>query len=527
MNKRGRRVVDIARYFHHLDNDATIAALERRVENGDSIFDNVDAGVWFRDCHTEVDQPVQGTVEGVIPSWIDGVLIRNGPGSWNVGEESFDHLFDCSGLLHRFKISSGLVTYQCKFIKSESYIKNHAARRIVVTGFGTRFVPDPCASIFQRIATLFKPGSDNTLVSVYPIQDQVYALGDSNYMHRIDPATLDTLEKIDLARDVTILHQTSHPLTTSAGETFNLGVTLRPTGPRYCILQLNDVADHRVKLVTSVPVRWKFHPGYMHTFAMTPHYFIIVEQPLSISVPRLIKNSVTNRPLATCLKFFEKQSTIFHVLDKTTGSVVHRFQADSFFYLHIINAYEDTNDGIVVDICCYRNPAMLDCMYREALKNIHSTPRYAQMFRARPLRFHLDLASPRTAPTGKVRPSVICDVGCETPRINGQHQGRSYTYFYAISADIDRDNPGTLIKVNVQNNTCKSWSQKDVYPSEPVFVATPNAMKEDEGVLLSVLLWSHHPTRVSLLVLNARTMQELGRVNFTTSTPVPKCLHGC
>ncbi|XP_008476295.1 carotenoid isomerooxygenase [Diaphorina citri] len=479
MNKRGRQVVDIARYFHHLDNDATIAALERRVENGDSIFDNVDAGVWFRDCHTEVDQPVQGTVEGVIPSWIDGVLIRNGPGSWNVGEESFDHLFDCSGLLHRFKISSGLVTYQCKFIKSESYIKNHAARRIVVTGFGTRFVPDPCASIFQRIATLFKPGSDNTLVSVYPIQDQVYALGDSNYMHRIDPATLDTLEKMDLARDVTILHQTSHPLTTSDGETFNLGVTLRPTGPRYCILQLNDVADHRVKLVTSVPVRWKFHPGYMHTFAMTPHYFIIVEQPLSISVPRLIKNSVTNRPLATCLKFFEKQSTIFHVLDKTTGSV-----------------------------------------------NIHSTPRYAQMFRARPLRFRLDLASPRTAPTGKVRPSVICDVGCETPRMNGQHQGRPYTYFYAISADIDRDNPGTLIKVNVQNNTCKSWSQKDVYPSEPVFVATPNAVKEDEGVLLSVLLWSHHPTRVSLLVLNARTMQELGRVNFTTPTPVPKCLHG-
>lgn len=77
-----------------------------------------------------------------------------------------------------------------------------------------------------------------------------------------------------------------------------------------------SVADHRVKLVTSVPVRWKFHPGYMHTFAMTPHYFIIVEQPLSISVPRLIKNSVTNRPLATCLKFFEKQSVSLEVLGR-------------------------------------------------------------------------------------------------------------------------------------------------------------------------------------------------------------------
>ena len=41
--------------------------------------------------------------------------------------------------------------------------------------------------------------------------------------------------------------------------------------------------------------------------------------------------------------------------------------ADAFFFLHTINAYEDDNH-LVLDICCYKNAKMLDCMYIEALQ---------------------------------------------------------------------------------------------------------------------------------------------------------------
>jgi len=41
--------------------------------------------------------------------------------------------------------------------------------------------------------------------------------------------------------------------------------------------------------------------------------------------------------------------------------------ADAFFFLHTINAYEDDNH-VVVDICCYKNAKMLDCMYIDALQ---------------------------------------------------------------------------------------------------------------------------------------------------------------
>lgn len=44
-----------------------------------------------------------------------------------------------------------------------------------------------------------------------------------------------------------------------------------------------------------------------------------------------------------------------------------------------------------------------------------------------------------------VKPELLCDVGCETPRINvDSHLGKEYRYFYAISCDMDLDNPGTV-----------------------------------------------------------------------------------
>lgn len=39
----------------------------------------------------------------------------------------------------------------------------------------------------------------------------------------------------------------------------------------------------------------------------------------------------------------------------------------------------------------------------------------------------------------------------------------------------------------------KVWCQPGLYPSEPVFVPSPNAKEEDDGVILTVVL---KPTKV-------------------------------
>lgn len=39
-----------------------------------------------------------------------------------------------------------------------------------------------------------------------------------------------------------------------------------------------------------------------------------------------------------------------------------------------------------------------------------------------------------------------------------------------------------------ENDHPQVWYQKGFYPSEPVFVPSPDAVEEDDGVILSVVL---------------------------------------
>lgn len=74
------------------------------------------------------------------------------------------------------------------------------------------------------------------------------------------------------------------------------------------------------------------------------------------------------------------------------------------------------------------------------------------------------------------KPEILCDLGCETPRINyGKHLGVKYRYFYAISSDVDAENPGTLIKVDTNTKTYRTWCEANCYPSEPIFDPSPDS----------------------------------------------------
>lgn len=118
---------------------------------------------------------------------------------------------------------------------------------------------------------------------------------------------------------------------------------------------------------------------------------------------------------------------------------------------------------------------------------MQQNPNYAKMFRGRPARFVLPLkpdpmevdinknlvnlknssAKAYYLPTGDILvvPERICNLGCETPRINYENYlgrmkqhlrnlveklfsvfilGKPYRYFYAISSDVDSFNPGTV-----------------------------------------------------------------------------------
>jgi hypothetical protein len=67
----------------------------------------------------------------------------------------------------------------------------------------------------------------------------------------------------------------------------------------------------QASIICSIPARWPLHPAYMHTFGITDNYFVIVEQPLSVSVPAVIKSHFLNEPLIANLKWYQDQQVSY------------------------------------------------------------------------------------------------------------------------------------------------------------------------------------------------------------------------
>jgi carotenoid isomerooxygenase len=93
---------------------------------------------WMRTCENEILKPIQPvSVTGQVPDWVSGSLLRNGGGLMKIGPDEFKHIFDSLSLMHRYEINGGKVTYQRRFLQSQAFQKDMAAKRIVVSEFGT------------------------------------------------------------------------------------------------------------------------------------------------------------------------------------------------------------------------------------------------------------------------------------------------------------------------------------------------------------------------------------------------------
>ncbi|XP_046962607.1 carotenoid isomerooxygenase-like [Vanessa cardui] len=498
------------------------------MSQSDNLSSKYDMTTWLRCCEEEVKEPLEGKIKGEIPSWLTGTLIRNGPGTVRIGSMEYEHVFDGSSYLHSFAINKGKVTYQGRFLNSEAYKKNKKANRIVITEFGTKSVPDPCHTIFDRISLFFDPLSyitDNAGVSIHPFGDQVYAMTEVPTVFKINKTSLETMERKTLLYSLIVCH-TAHPHVMPNGDVFNVGVQLVKGFLKHVIVKFpysakEDMFD-TAEVVSVIEPRWSFSPTYSHSFGITDNYFIIIEQPLIISTFGLMKNAVINQPFSSALRWYPEYETQILLINRNTGAKT-RYRTDTFFFMHVINSFE--SDGqVTVDVCSYDDAKIIDAMYVDAIKNADINPDYGQWCKSRPKRFEIPLDA---APFTKVEPRLLADIGIEAPRINyDSYNGRPYRYFYGIGSEITAKVAGSIIKIDAVTGEVKTWREHDGYPSEAVFIARPGAKDEDDGVLLSAVIWGKMDNAVTLLVLDARDLREIARADFSTPSQMPKCFHG-
>uniref|UniRef100_A0A8C4YCM4 Beta-carotene oxygenase 1 n=1 Tax=Gopherus evgoodei TaxID=1825980 RepID=A0A8C4YCM4_9SAUR len=135
-----------------------------------------------------------------LPSWLQGILLRNGPGMHTVGETQYNHWFDGLALMHSFTFKNGEVYYRSKYLRSDTYNCNIEANRIVVSEFGTMAYPDPCKNLFAKafcyLSHTIPEFTDNCLINIMKTGEDYYATSETNFIRKINPHTLETLEKV-------------------------------------------------------------------------------------------------------------------------------------------------------------------------------------------------------------------------------------------------------------------------------------------------------------------------------------------
>lgn len=145
-------------------------------------------GFETQDSEIEVDAM---PVEGSVPDWIEGSLVRVTPAQFEVGDRSFRHWFDGLAMLHNFNFENGQVSYNNRYLQTPAYKDNNESGTIEYKEFAT----DPCRSLFKRVVSFFTPPNfgANGNVSVTKLADDYLARTEYTMSVKFDPEMLETL----------------------------------------------------------------------------------------------------------------------------------------------------------------------------------------------------------------------------------------------------------------------------------------------------------------------------------------------
>ncbi len=462
-------------------------------------------------------------VTGKVPTWLSGTLIRNGPAKFTQGDSWVADWFDGLAMLHAFSFNNGKVSYTNKFLRTDDYATVLKTGKMSYAGFAQ----DPCRSIFRYFFSYFMPSEDkkihNANVNVAKFADHFVALTETPLPVEFDPHTLDTLGVMHYKDGLPErnIHDTAHPHYDPKRKEHLGYFTKFGRISSHNLFRISDGTTQR-KIIASVDVQ---EPSYMHSFAITEHYAILTGLPLVVNPLDLL---LKKKAFIKNFKWKPELGTQLIIFDRINDKVIGSYKTEPFFAFHTVNAFEE-GDSIVLDIVTYSDGSQIGKSTfntilgpgakKEQLligETSDAEPTEAGILK----RYIISLIDRKV--TGK----TIFNKFIELPRINYEKvNGKDYTYIYAFAEDKDTAAyvADMLVKINVKTGKALEWKQEKCYPGEPVFIPSPNAQAEDDGVVLSVILDAQRGISF-LLVLDAQKFIEIGRAEVPHH--IPFGIHG-
>ena len=432
-------------------------------------------------------------VEGSLPDWLSGSLIRNGPGRFEIGDRRVTHWFDGLAMLRRYAFEDGEVRYTNRFLRTEAYERALAGE--TMGEFGT---DAGLRTPLKWLRALGPPAAtDNAPVHVARIGGEFLALTEAPRRVAFDPVTLESRGEFAFGDELTVHLATAHHVVDGArGETVGYGLEFgRPH--RFHVFRIPD-GERRREPIGSVEATG---PGYVHSVAVTADHVVLFETPLHVSLPRLL--APWNQGLLDGLVYRPERGTRIVVMDRHSGEVVAEPVVPPFFTFHHVNAFED--GGIVADLIEFEDDGIVRALSFASL----SEDAFAAAPDGRLVRY-------RIGHDGRISRRRLYDGGLELPTVPPAVRTHRHRYVYAQATD--RRGANGLVKVDVDREVATEWWERGVYVEEPRMVPRPGGTAEDDGVVLATAL-DTVGERSLLLAFDATNLEELARAELPHVVP--------
>lgn len=439
----------------------------------------------FAPVHSEITSD-DLVVIGELPSDLCGLFVRNGPNPQFPPLGRY-HWFDGDGMLHAVDISNGKARYYNRYVQTKGWKIEHEAKSAIWTG-----LMEP-----PRMDNPYEPSKNTANTALVWHGDRLLALWEGGAPHLLKVPELETVGSYTYEGQLAS-PCTAHPKVDAVtGEMMFFGYS--PAAAPYLHYSVVSVEGVLRTVPIDLPVG-----VMMHDFAITEHYTIFMDLPLTFRLSRM-------RQGESALMFEPDRPSRFGILPRHgDNSSIRWFELEACYVFHTLNAYESGSEIILV-ACRMDGTTVLDASSNHDSKS--NIPHLHQW------RFNLK--------TGAVVDEQLDDTASEFPRVNEQWLGRSTRYGYTARMVL-----GTmplfdgLLKYDLLTGKSQThFFEQGRYGGEGVFVPHPDATAEDHGWLLT-FVYDRAEQRSELVVVNAQDITAEPVARIIIFQRVPYGFHG-
>lgn len=465
-------------------------------------------------------------VQGILPSDLNGIYIRNGPNAARLFEHEGYHMFDGDGMLHGIRIRSGTASYCSRYVRTSRFVQEElAGRPLFLKFFGGFFGPIGFArgaivlvrAILGVLSMNDGWGLSNTSVCYFNGKILSLSEDDMPYVIKVtSDGDLITEGRLQFPEKSIKRNMCAHPkFDPATGDMF--AFSFRPSCTPFSFFRVS--ADGVKSPDVQLPLR---DISLIHDFAITTRYAIFPDNQFVLRPLKLLRGEM----IVVCDR---KKTPRFCLLplSETTNQVASAshalwFDVPGCNSFHYINAWDEGDEVVVITPIISPPDRFLEI----PTKNIRCTLTEVRL----------------NIKTGSSSLRKICSGNVEFGTFNHSYQGRKIRYAYLATGCYPELDGVVKVDLQASSESMNGFTNdyaivgrrcfgENCHGNEPFFVPRgthdggDEATAEDFGYVLCLV--HEESTGVSkLLVMDAQSPSLELVASVKLPSRVPYGFHG-